>query len=176
MFPLDDARFAASQGVFLYTALTHRWISRGRIQISGSIPGPTQNIVPSSIQRYVIVAAEGTPAIRRKEISSRWRAEGFTIAEAAWELFALIDRRALLRDAAHSRVACPKIPVSNCFSAFRCAESRLLNVVQTVMWSCTGIYSHRYTLQTEKPEADLSNSSDRSKSVELSPEIGEHRS
>jgi len=69
-----------------------------------------------------------------------------------------------------------RVPKSPFPTAFRCAESRLLNVVQTVMWSCTGIYSHRYTLQTEEPEADLSNSSDRSKSVELSPEIGEHRS
>ena len=49
--------------------------SRGRIQISGSIPGPIQNIAPSSIQRYVLWRPTRTQAIRRKDIS-RIRPDG----------------------------------------------------------------------------------------------------
>jgi hypothetical protein len=65
---------------------------------------------------YCLWQGKSRPAIER-----RFRANGApkvsqSQAEAVGELFALIDRRTLLRDAAHSRVACPKIPVSNCLS------------------------------------------------------------
>ena len=53
--------------------------SRGRIQISGSIPDPTQNIAPVLFSGTLLWRPRRTPPIRRKEISSRWRAEGFVI-------------------------------------------------------------------------------------------------
>lgn len=67
--------------------------SRGRIQISGSIPGPTQKY---RAQFYSAVRYSGGRGELRqsaeKEISSRWRAEGFIIPSRSGVGTLCIDR------------------------------------------------------------------------------------